>query len=107
MEARSHELTPPANYAEWLDQAFGKVFAKNFPAAYTRKYWATDPSNLGTDWIGERIYYPSVEDVQGGYKGPLGKSTYWVKRFRYPSRGGFVAFVKKIAAGATSNTVRP
>jgi len=100
LEARSQELTRPATYEEWLDQAFGKVFARTFPAAYTRKYWATEPANLGTDWIGERIYYPSIDDVKGGYKGPLGKSTYWVKRFRYPSRGGFLSFVRKIAAGA-------
>lgn len=100
LEARSQELTPPATYEEWLNQAFGKVFARTFPAAYTRKYWATDPANLGIDWIGERIYYPSVDDVKEGYKGPLGKSTYWVKRFRYPSRGGFLSFLRKIAAGA-------
>jgi protoporphyrinogen oxidase len=100
LEARSQELTRPSTYDEWLNQAFGKVFAKTFPAVYTRKYWATDPVNLGTDWIGERIYYPSVDDVKGGYSGPLGKSTYWVKRFRYPSRGGFISFLRKIGAGA-------
>jgi protoporphyrinogen oxidase len=100
LEARSHELTKPANYEVWLHQAFGRVFADEFPAVYTRKYWTTEPSNLGTDWIGARIYYPSVDDVKGGYKGPLGKSTYWVKRFRYPSRGGFLSFLRKLAIGA-------
>jgi len=100
MEARSRELTRPANYEVWLHQAFGRVFADTFPAAYTRKYWTTEPANLGTDWIGARIYYPSVEDVKGGYNGPLGKSTYWVKRFRYPSHGGFLAFLRKLADGA-------
>ena len=100
MEARSRELTRPANYEVWLHQAFGRVFADTFPAAYTRKYWTTEPANLGTDWIGARIYYPSVDDVKGGYKGPLGKSTYWVKKFRYPSRGGFLSFVRKLADGA-------
>ncbi|MFZ0635609.1 MAG: FAD-dependent oxidoreductase [Candidatus Acidiferrales bacterium] len=100
LEARSKELTPPATYEEWLNQAFGKVFAKTFPAVYTRKYWAAEPADLGTDWIGERIFYPSVDDVKGGFKGPLGRSTHWVKRFRYPSRGGFISFLRKIAAGA-------
>lgn len=100
MEARARELTRPATYEEWLNQAFGKVFADTFPAAYTRKYWTTDPVNLGTDWIGARVYYPSVDDVKGGYKGPLGKSTYWVKKFRYPSHGGFLSFLQKLAVGA-------
>jgi protoporphyrinogen oxidase len=100
LEARSVELTKPTTYEEWLNQAFGKVFARTFPAAYTRKYWATEPVDLGVDWIGERIYYPSVEDVKQGFNGPLGKSTYWVKQFRYPTRGGFISFVRKIASGA-------
>ncbi len=30
----------PRNYAEWLEQAFGKTFAQTFPAVYTRKYWS-------------------------------------------------------------------
>jgi hypothetical protein len=51
------------------------VFANTFPAAYTRKYWTTDPVNLGVDWIGARVFYPSVDDVKGGYAGPLGRST--------------------------------
>ncbi len=100
LESRSQELNKPANYQEWLYQAFGRVFAETFPAAYTRKYWTTEPENLGTDWIGARIYYPSVDDVKGGYQGPLGKSTYWVKRFRYPTRGGFLSFARKLADGA-------
>lgn len=100
LEARSRELTRPANYEVWLRQAFGRVFADTFPAAYTRKYWTTEPANLGTDWIGARVYYPSVDDIKGGYKGPLGKSTYWVKRFRYPSKGGFLSFLRKLADGA-------
>lgn len=100
LASRSEGLKKPVNYEEWLHQAFGRVFADTFPAAYTRKYWTTDPVNLGTDWIGARVYYPSVDDVKGGYKGPLGKSTYWVKRFRYPSRGGFLPFARKLGDGA-------
>jgi protoporphyrinogen oxidase len=105
----------PKNYREWLHQAFGPVFADTFPAAYTRKYWTTDPINLGPDWVAfpsarlprrttgnrpTRVYNPSVEDVTQGSKGPLGRSTHYVKDFRYPSQGGFVAFFKKLAQGA-------
>lgn len=100
LEIRSRELRKPQNYQDWIEQAFGPVFANTFPAAYTRKYWTTEPANLGTDWIGSRVHYPSVEDVTGGYKGPLGRSTYWVKKFRYPSRGGFGAYARGLAHGA-------
>lgn len=90
----------PANYEEWLYRAFGKVFADTFPAAYTRKYWTTEPACLGTDWIGRRVFYPKVEDVTGGFRGPLGRSTYWVNRWRYPSKGGFYTYTHRLAEGA-------
>lgn len=98
--AEPEAQAPPANYQEWLYRAFGKVFADTFPAAYTRKYWTTEPANLGTDWIGRRVFYPKVEDVTGGFRGPLGRSTYWVNRWRYPSRGGFYTYTHKLAERA-------
>lgn len=104
LETRANPQTSkPANYQEWIEQAFGPVFANEFPAAYTRKYWTTEPRNLGTDWIGARIHNPTIEDVQGGYVGPLGRSTYWVKKYQYPSHGGFGAFADGFAQGANIN----
>jgi hypothetical protein len=85
-------LPAPVNYKEWIDQAFGPVFADTFPAAYTRKYWTREPADLGTDWIGKRVYYPKVEDVTAGAKAALGRSTYWVNFWRYPSKGGFFTY---------------
>jgi protoporphyrinogen oxidase len=90
----------PVNYQDWLYQAFGKVFAETFPAAYTRKYWTTDPINLGIDWIGKRVFYPTIEDVSEGAKGPLNRQTYWVNKWRYPSFGGFLSYAQKFADNA-------
>jgi protoporphyrinogen oxidase len=91
---------PPANYKQWLDHAFGPVFAETFPAAYTRKYWTTQPVNLGIDWIGERVFYPKIEDVVNGAKGPLDRQTYWVHRWRYPLNGGYLSFCDRFARDA-------
>lgn len=98
---RNPDPRPPANYEEWIHRAFGRVFADTFPAVYTRKYWTREPRELGTDWIGKRVYYPKIEDVTGGAKGPLGRSTYWVNTWRYPSKGGFLTYTHKLAEGAT------
>jgi protoporphyrinogen oxidase len=100
LEARSTPQTRPVDYQDWIEQAFGKVFAETFPAAYTRKYWTTDPKNLGTDWIGARVYYPKIEDVVQGAKGPLTRNTYWVQKSRYPARGGYLSFCRKLTEGA-------
>lgn len=103
IRAQDATLEKPTNYQEWIEQAFGPVFANEFPAAYTRKYWTTEPKNMGVDWIGARVFYPTVDDVKGGYEGPLGRSTYWVKKFRYPSNGGFGAFADGFAKEARIN----
>lgn len=94
------EKVIPQNYGEWLHLAFGKVFAENFPFAYTRKYWTVDPVELTIDWVGSRVFNPSVEDVLKGSKGPLGRKTHYIKKVRYPSRGGYQAFAQKLFNGA-------
>jgi protoporphyrinogen oxidase len=90
----------PANYAEWLEQAFGRTFSETFPAAYTRKYWTREPRDMTTDWVGGRVFYPRVEDVIAGSKGPLGRQTHYITKVRYPRRGGYQSFVRSLADGA-------
>ena len=94
------EKVIPPNYGEWLKLGFGEVFAENFPYAYTRKYWTVDPAELTIDWVGRRVFNPSVEDVLKGSKGPLGRKTHYIKKVRYPSRGGYQAFAEKLFNGA-------
>ena len=102
LEWAKGEHAPPKNYEEWLYQAMGKVFSDNFPASYTRKYWTCEPRNLDVDWIGQRILRPEVDDVVNGAKGPLPKDMYYVgdRSPRYPSKGGFLSYCHKMAAGA-------
>lgn len=90
----------PANYREWLHLAFGEVFAETFPRAYTHKYWTVDPAELTTEWVGGRVFKPSVDDVVAGSKGRLERQTHYIKKVRYPTRGGYQAFAQKLFRGA-------
>ena len=90
----------PEDYQQWLYQAFGPVFAEAFPAAYTRKYWTLDPRKLTTEWVGSRVFRPAVADVLAGSKGPLERQTHYIKKIRYPSKGGYQAFATKLEQGA-------
>jgi len=90
----------PANYAEWLEKAFGPVFAQTFPTAYTRKYWTCEPLELTTEWVGGRVFLPNVEDVVNGSKGPLNRQTHYITKVRYPKQGGYQSFAAKLAEGA-------
>jgi protoporphyrinogen oxidase len=102
LETANKEHEPPKNYEEWLHQAMGPVFADTFPAAYTRKYWTTEPRDLDIDWIGQRVLRPKVEDVVAGSKGPLPPEMYYVdsRSPRYPSKGGFLSYCHMLADGA-------
>lgn len=93
----------PENYEDWLKIAFGESFYNEFPRAYTKKYWTLEPSLLTTDWIGERIFFPNVEEVKAGYAGPLNKQTHYISEVRYPTNGGFVSYTNNISSGININ----
>ncbi len=92
----------PKNYEEWLHQAMGPVFADNFPASYTRKYWTCEPRNMDVDWIGMRVLRPEKDDVVNSYHAKLPETRYYVnsRSARYPKNGGFWSYCHKLASGA-------
>jgi len=80
------------NYADWLFASFGKTFAELFPMQYTRKYHLTTAQNMSTDWLGPRIYRPSLEEVLQGALSPAVSDKHYITHFRYPTQGGFGAY---------------
>jgi protoporphyrinogen oxidase len=82
------------NYADWLISSFGKTFAESFPMQYTRKYHTTTADNMSTDWLGPRIYRPSLEEVLRGAISPSAPHVHYITHFRYPSAGGFVNYLR-------------
>ena len=90
------------NYADWLLSSFGKSFAELFPMKYTRKYHLTEAENMTTDWLGPRIYRPNLEEIiRGAVSEPKPRvhtrtaDKHYITTFRYPSEGGFVAYLNK------------
>jgi protoporphyrinogen oxidase len=88
-------IRPVNNYAEWLLTSFGQAFAELFPMRYTRKYHTTSAENLTTDWLGPRIYRPSLEEVLRGALSASAPQIHYITHFRYPTQGGFVSYLKK------------
>ena len=83
------------NYSDWLLASFGKTFAEEFPMRYTRKYHTTTPGNMSTDWLGPRIYRPSLQEVLRGAISESAPHIHYITHFRYPSAGGFVNYLNK------------
>jgi protoporphyrinogen oxidase len=95
VEERQKPEAPVKNYADWLIASFGHTFAENFPMQYTRKYHLTAAENMSTDWLGPRIYRPSLEEVLRGALSPSAPQVHYITHFRYPSVGGFMNYLNK------------
>ena len=87
---------PINNYEDWLVASYGRKFAELFPMTYTRKYHLTDASNMTTDWLGPRMYRPSLEEVLRGALGPWSPDSHYITDFRYPSKGGFLSYLNSL-----------
>ena len=96
VEERQKPERPVNNYAEWLLASFGRSFAELFPMQYTRKYHLTSAENMSTDWLGPRIYRPSLEEVLRGAISPSPPQRHYITHFRYPRSGGFLSYLKKL-----------
>jgi protoporphyrinogen oxidase len=84
------------NYEDWLLAAYGATFANTFPMVYTRKYHTTEAANLTTDWLGPRLYRPSLDEVLKGALEHEPLDVFYVNEFRYPSQGGFEGFMRAL-----------
>ena len=94
-EERYAPERPVKNYADWLLASFGRTFSELFPMAYTRKYHLTSAENMSTDWLGPRVYRPSLEEVLRGALSPSAPQVHYITHFRYPTEGGFVSYLNK------------
>jgi protoporphyrinogen oxidase len=89
------------NYSDWLLASFGKTFAELFPMTYTRKYHTTTADNMSTDWLGPRMYRPSLDEVLRGALSASAPQKHYITHFRYPKQGGFVSYLQKFLPRAS------
>jgi len=94
VDAQSVPTPEIRNYREWLLAAFGKTFAETFPMEYTVKYHTTTADNMSTEWLGPRLYRPTLDEVLRGALLPKSADVHYVDEFRYPTKGGFVAYLE-------------
>jgi protoporphyrinogen oxidase len=92
--AQRTESPPVHNYEDWLRASFGNTFSETFPMEYTIKYHTTTAANMNTEWIGPRLYRPKLEEVFRGALQAKSDDVHYISGFRYPSRGGFVAYLE-------------
>lgn len=82
-----------ATYADWLRASLGTTLAETFPMVYGQKYHTVGADRMSTDWLGPRIYRPTLEEVLRGAVDPAAGDVHYVTDFRYPEEGGFVRYL--------------
>ena len=83
------------NLDHWLVKHFGEGLSDVFMRKYNRKVWTVDPKEMNSDWVGERVAVPDVEEikskiVQTTFNGDDAKDSNWGpnQKFEFPTAGG-------------------
>lgn len=100
VEAQDRDPDSSNDYESWLRSVYGDTFAETFPMRYTRKSHTTDADNLTIDWLGPRMYRPSLDEVLRGALSPSTPDLHYISHYRYPSRGGFYSYLRPFLEGA-------
>jgi len=50
---------------------------------------------MSTDWLGPRIYRPSLEEMLRGALSQSAPQVHYITHFRYPKDGGFMSYLRK------------
>jgi protoporphyrinogen oxidase len=96
--ARDKSEMPPTNFKEWIYNSFGEGIARHFMLPYNFKVWAYPPSDLGYNWIGERVAQVDLERIVFNIvdnRDDLGWGPNNV--FRFPACGGTGEIWKRLA----------
>lgn len=88
------------NYGQWLVATYGRTFAETFPMEYAKKVHTTTSDQLGVDWLGPRLYRPTLEEVLVGALNPETPNVHYVTEYRYPTHGGYFSYLKPFLAAA-------
>lgn len=85
-----------ANYGDWLSGSYGEAAKRDFYDKYTRKYWRMEADALSTAWVGNRLQNPDIHKILMGAFIPETGTDYYAEEMRYPSAGGYEAFLEPL-----------
>lgn len=92
-----NEQAEVRNYKDWLLASYGEEISRKFYEVYTRKYWTIEAEKLSTTWIGKRLGTPDIEKMLWGAFSSETGIDYYAKEMRYPVKGGYQAFINRLA----------
>jgi len=77
------------NFDDWFTRGMGSGIARNFMRPYNRKVWATDPKDMSTSWLGERVATIDKDELRKRVASNTVRSGWGPNStFRFPKEGG-------------------
>lgn len=98
------ETVDVKNYRDWLYRQYGAYFSDNYPGKYTKKYWSVEPEQLTTNWVSSRFTVPDLSQILRGAFETQEENFYYAKSMRYPTKGGYKAYLGYMASSIDIQT---
>ncbi len=95
-------LNSQLSFYDWCLKTFGNGISKYFVIPYNEKLWKINLKNLTTDWLGNYVPQPALQEVIKGAFTDDNKKIGYNATFFYPKTGGIQSIVdslKKNIAG--------
>lgn len=97
----------PANFQEWILQAFGDGIARHFMVPYNTKIWTVPPAQMNCRWLGDRVPEVDLARVRANIRDGRDDVSWGPNHvFQFPRTGGTGAIWKSMAKGIGGERVR-
>lgn len=107
LRRRHDPASPPQHFGDWIRARFGDGLAETFLLPYNAKVWAYPPSELGYDWVGERVAEVDIERVVLNLLDNRADAGWGPNnQFRFPARGGTGEIWRRLARTLPEGVVR-
>ena len=87
-----------SNLEEWFESKFGKTLSREYHVPYSRKIWATEPSQMSLEWVEGKLPLP---DKKAFFRGLIYKESDNMphSQFYYPNSNTMETFIDEMAKG--------
>jgi len=91
LAAHPYENREAQTFHNWVQHTFGEGFGKHFFYPYNKKLWQISLNKLTTEWMGQFVPKPSIEEIKRGAKSDQTTEFGYNATFYYPKKGGIQA----------------
>ncbi len=97
----------PANFQEWILEAFGDGIAKHFMVPYNNKIWTLPPAQMNCRWLGDRVPEVDVDRVRANIQEGRDEVSWGPNNvFQFPRSGGTGSIWNSMAKRIGSDRIR-